>query len=156
LGLAAIEKAKAVGAKTRRERDFIDALLVFYTNYDNIPHAGRVQSYLKAIEAGAQPHPRDDEAQLFYRITRHVGASANDKTYSNQLKGAAILETVFARQPRHPGVAHYLIHLYDTPALAERGIDAARRYSEIAPAAPHAQHMPTHIFTRVGYWKESI
>jgi len=155
-GLTAIEKAKAVGAKTQRERDFIDALLVFYTDYDKIPHAARVQSYLKAIEAVAQRYPNDDEAQLFYGITLNVAASANDKTYSNQLKGAAILEKVFERQPRHPGVAHYLIHLYDTPALAERGIDAARRYSEIAPGAPHAQHMPTHIFTRVGYWKESI
>src|SRR5262249_28912688 len=86
----------------------------------------------------------------------NVAASPSDKTYSNQLKGAALLERVFRRQPRHPGVAHYLIHLYDTPALAEKGLDAAKRYSEIAPAAPHAQHMPTHIFTRVGYWKESI
>jgi tetratricopeptide (TPR) repeat protein len=156
LGLAAIEKAKAVGAKTERERDFIDALLVFYTGYDRIPHAARVQSYLKAMETVAQRYPDDDEAQLFYGIALNVAASPNDKTYANQLKGAAILEKVFARQPRHPGVAHYLIHLYDTPALAEKGIGAATRYSEIAPAAPHAQHMPSHIFTRVGYWKESI
>jgi tetratricopeptide (TPR) repeat protein len=156
LGLAAIEKAKAVGAKTQRERDFIDALLVYYTDYDKVPHPARVQSYLKAIEAVAQRYPDDDEAQLFYGITLNVAASPNDKTYSNQLKGAAILEKVFQRQPRHPGVAHYLIHLYDTPALAEKGINAATRYSEIAPAAPHAQHMPSHIFTRVGYWKESI
>jgi tetratricopeptide (TPR) repeat protein len=156
LGLAAIQKAKAVGAKTQRERDFIDALLVFYTDYDKIPHPARVQSYLKAIEAVAQRYPDDDEAQLFYGITLNVAASPNDKTYSNQLKGAAILEKVFQRQPRHPGVAHYLIHLYDTPVLAEKGIDAATRYSQIAPSAPHAQHMPSHIFTRVGYWKESI
>src|SRR6516162_8677591 len=155
-GLTAIEKAKAVGAKTQRERDFIDALLVFYTDYDKIPHAARVQSYLKAIEAVAQRYPNNDEAQLFYGITLNVAASANDKTYSNQLKGAAILEKVFERQPRHPGVAHYLIHLYDTPALADKGLNAAKRYSEIAPAAPHAQHMPSHIFTRVGYWNESI
>jgi len=156
LGLAAIQKAKAVGAKTQRERDFIEALLVFYTDYDKIPHGARVQSYLKAIEAVAQRYPQDDEAQLFYAITLNVAASPNDKTYSNQLKGAAILEEIFNRQPRHPGVAHYLIHLYDTPALAGKGIDAAKRYSEIAPAAPHAQHMPSHIFTRVGYWNESI
>jgi tetratricopeptide (TPR) repeat protein len=156
LGLAAIQKAKAVGAKTQRERDFIDALLVFYTDYDKVPHPARVQAYLKAIEAVAQRYPQDDEAQLFYGITLNVAASPNDKTYSNQLKGAAILETIFARQPFHPGVAHYLIHLYDTPALAEKGIGAAKRYSEIAPGAPHAQHMPSHIFTRVGYWKESI
>jgi tetratricopeptide (TPR) repeat protein len=156
LGLAALQKAKAVGAGTQRERDFIDALLVFYTDYDKIPHSARVQSYLKAIEKVAQRYPDDDEAQLFYGITLNVAASPNDKTYANQLKGAAILEKIFARQPRHPGVAHYLIHLYDTPALAERGLPAAKRYAEIAPAAPHAQHMPSHIFTRVGYWKESI
>jgi Tfp pilus assembly protein PilF len=156
LGLAALQKAKTVGAGTQRERDFIDALLVFYTDYDKISHGARVQAYLKAIEGVAQRYPDDDEAQLFYGITLNVAASPNDKTYANQLKGAAILEKIFARQPRHPGVAHYLIHLYDTPALAEKGIAAAKRYSEIAPAAPHAQHMPTHIFTRVGYWKESI
>jgi len=156
LGLAAIQKAKAVGAKTERERDFIDALLVFYTDYDKVAHGARVQSYLKAMETVAQRNPTDDEAQLFYAITLNVGASPNDKTYSNQLKGAAILEQIFKRQPRHPGVAHYLIHLYDSPALADKGIDAAKRYSEIAPAAPHAQHMPSHIFTRVGYWNESI
>ena len=156
LGLAAIEKAKAVGAKSQRERDFIDALLVFYTDYDKVPHGARVQAYLKAIEAVAQRYPEDDEAQLFYGITLNVAASPNDKTYSNQLKGAAILEKIFERQPRHPGVAHYLIHLYDTQALAEKGLTAAKRYSEIAPAAPHAQHMPSHIFTRVGDWSDSI
>jgi tetratricopeptide (TPR) repeat protein len=156
LGLAALQKAKAVGGGTQRERDFIDALLVFYTDYDKIQHAARVQAYLKAIETVAQRYPDDDEAQLFYGITLNVAASPSDKTFANQLKGAAILEKIFARQPRHPGVAHYLIHLYDTPALAEKGLPAAKRYSEIAPAAPHAQHMPTHIFTRVGYWKESI
>ena len=156
LGLAAIQKGKAVGANTQRERDFIDALLVFYTDYDKIAHGARVQAYLKAMEGVAHAYPQDDEAQMFYAITLNVAASPNDKTYSNQLKGAAILEPIFKRQPKHPGVAHYLIHLYDTPALAEKGIDAARRYSETAPAAPHAQHMPSHIFTRVGYWKDAI
>jgi tetratricopeptide (TPR) repeat protein len=156
LGLAAIQKGKAVGAKTQRERDFIDALLVFYTDYDKIAHGARVQAYLKAMEGVAQRYPQDDEAQMFYAITLNVAASPNDKTYANQLKGAAILEPIFKGQPQHPGVAHYLIHLYDTPALAEKGIAAAKRYSEIAPAAPHAQHMPSHIFTRVGYWKDAI
>ncbi len=156
LGLAALQKGKALGAKTQRERDYIDALLVLYTDYDKVPHGPRVQAYLKAMEAVAGRYPNDDEAQIFYAITLNVAASPNDKTYANQLKGAAILEPLFKRQPRHPGVAHYLIHLYDVPALAEKGIDAAKRYAEIAPAAPHAQHMPSHIFTRVGYWKESI
>jgi tetratricopeptide (TPR) repeat protein len=156
LGLAAIQKGKAVGAKTQRERDYIDALAVFYTDYDKVIHGARVQAYLKAMEALAQKYPNDDEAQIFYAITLNVAASPNDKTYANQLKGAAILEPIFKRQPRHPGVAHYLIHLYDTPALAEKGLDAAKRYAGIAPAAPHAQHMPSHIFTRVGAWNGSI
>lgn len=155
-GLAAIEKGKAVGAKTPRERDYLEALAVFYTDYDKVPHGARVQKYLKAMEALAQKYPNDDEAQIFYAITLNVAASANDKTYANQLKGAAILDPIFRRQPRHPGVAHYLIHLHDTPALAEKGLEAARRYAGIAPAAPHAQHMPSHIFTRVGAWKDSI
>ena len=99
-------------------------------------------------------YPTDDEAQIFYAITLNVAASPNDKTYANQLKGAGILEPIFKRQPRHPGVAHYLIHLYDTPALADKGLEAAKRYAGIAPAAPHAQHMPSHIFTRVGAWNE--
>src|SRR3954463_9477551 len=140
LGLAAIQKGKEVGAKTQRERDYIDALAVMYTDYDKLPHGTRVQTYLKAMEALAARYPDDDEAQMFYAITLNVAASPNDKTYANQLKGAAILEPIFKRQPRHPGVAHYLIHLYDTPDLADRGLDAARRYAKIAPAAPHAQH----------------
>jgi tetratricopeptide (TPR) repeat protein len=155
-GLAALEKAKALGAKSQRERDYIDALLVFYTDHDKVDHRTRVQAYLKAIEAVAQRYPEDDEAQIAYAITLNVAALPADKSYANQLKGASILEPIFRRQPHHPGVAHYLIHLYDYPPIAEKGLDAARRYSEIAPAAPHAQHMPSHIFTRVGYWKESI
>jgi hypothetical protein len=156
LGLAALEKGKALGAKTPRERDYIDALLVFYTDHGNIDHRSRVQAYLKAVEALAQRYPEDDEAQIAYAITLNVAASPADKSYANQLKGASILDPIFKRQPHHPGVAHYLIHLYDYPPIAEKGLDAAKRYSEIAPAAPHAQHMPSHIFTRVGYWKESI
>ncbi len=156
LGLAAIQSAKALGAKTQRERDYIDAMAVMYVDYDKTTHAERVQAYLKAMEALAAKYPADDEAQIFYAITLNVAASPGDKTYANQLKGAAILEPIFKRQPRHPGVAHYLIHLYDYPAIAEKGLDAAGRYAKIAPAAPHAQHMPSHIFTRVGYWKESI
>jgi tetratricopeptide (TPR) repeat protein len=156
LGLAALQKGKAIGAKTQRERDYIDALLAFYADYDKIDHRTRVQSFLKAEEAVAARYPDDDEAQIAYAITLNVAASPGDKTYANQLKGASILEPIFKRQPQHPGVAHYLIHLYDYPPIAEKGLDAAQRYSKIAPAAPHAQHMPSHIFTRVGYWKESI
>ncbi len=156
LGLAAIEKAKALGAKTARERDYIDALAVMYADFDKTTHQARVQSYLKAMEALAAKYPDDDEAQIFYAITLNVAASPGDKTYANQLKGAAILEPIWQRQPQHPGIAHYLIHLYDYPAIAAKGLPAALRYAKIAPNAPHAQHMPSHIFTRVGYWKESI
>jgi tetratricopeptide (TPR) repeat protein len=154
--LAAIEKGKAVGAKSERERDYIDALAVLYTGYDKVDYRTRLQAYLKAMEALAAKYPDDEEAQIYYAITLNVSASPADKTYAQQLKGAAILEPIFKRQPQHPGVAHYLIHLYDYPPIADHGLDAARRYAAIAPGAPHAQHMPSHIFTRVGYWKESI
>jgi Tfp pilus assembly protein PilF len=155
-GLAALQKANAVGAKTPRENEFIGALAAFYTDYDKVDHRARLQAYLKAMEALAQHYPQDDEAQIYYALALDVAASPADKTYANQLKAAAILEGIFKRQPQHPGVAHYLIHSYDYPPIAEKGLDAATRYSKIAPTAPHAQHMPSHIFTRVGYWKESI
>src|SRR5947207_7011902 len=108
------------------------------------------------MEQPAQRYTDDDEAQIHYALSPNTSASPADKTYANQLKGAAILEPIARRQPQHPGVSHYLIHLYDYPPIAEKGLDAARRYAKIAPAAAHAQHMPSHIFTRVGYWQESI
>jgi len=156
LGLSAIGKAKEIGAKSERERDYIDALSVMYVDYDKLPQQARVQSYLKKMEELAAKYPDDDEAQIFYAITLNVAASPADKTYANQLKGAAILEPIWQRQPMHPGVAHYLIHLYDYPPIAAKGLPAALSYAKIAPQAPHAQHMPSHIFTRVGYWKESV
>ena len=155
-GLAAIEKAKAIGAKTERERDYIDALTLMYADYDKLTHAQRIRSYLAAMEQLAAKYPNDDEAQIFYAITLNTSASPADKTYAQQLKGAAILEPIWQRQPQHPGIAHYLIHLYDYPAIADKGLTAAKRYAQIAPAAPHAQHMPSHIFTRVGYWQDSV
>ena len=154
--LAAIEKAQAIGAKTERERMFIDALALLYKDYDKVEYRPRLLKYRDAMAALAQKYPDDDETQIFYAITLNVSASPADKTYAQQLKGAAILEPIWKRQPQHPGIAHYLIHLYDYPALAEKGLPAADRYAKIAPAAPHAQHMPSHIYTRVGYWKQSI
>lgn len=156
LGLAAIQKAQAIGAKTERERDYINALALMYVDHDKIGHTPRIQAFLKALEALAAKYPDDDEAQIAYSITLNTSASPADKTYAQQLKGAALLEPISKRLPQHPGVTHYLIHLYDYPATAERGLDAANRYAKIAPAAPHAQHMPSHIYTRVGYWKESV
>ena len=155
-GAAAIAKGQSVSAKTQRERDYIDALAVMYADYDKVDHRTRILAYAKAMEQLAQRYPNDDEAQIHYALSLNTSASPADKTYANQLKGAGILEPIFARQPQHPGVAHYLIHLYDYPPIAEKGLNAARLYAKIAPDAAHAQHMPSHIFTRVGYWQESI
>src|SRR6478736_6662066 len=155
-GLAAITKAKEVGAASPRERDYIDALMVMYADYDKIPHAQRMRALRDAQALVAAKYPDDDEAQIAYAITLNTSADLNDKTYSQQSKGAAILEPISKRLPQHPGVTHYLIHLYDYPATSQKGLEAANRYAKIAPAAPHAQHMPSHIYTRVGYWKESI
>jgi len=155
-GAAMIAKGKSVGAKTQRERDYLDALGVMYADYEKVDHRTRIVAYANAMEQLALRYPKDDEAQIHYALALNTSASPADKTYANQLKGAALLEPISKRQPQHPGVVHYLIHLYDYPAIAEKGLDAARRYAKIAPAAPHAQHMPSHIFTRVGYWKESI
>jgi tetratricopeptide (TPR) repeat protein len=127
-----------------------------YADYDKVDHRTRIVAYAKAMEQLALRYPQDDEAQIHYALALNTSASAADKTYANQLKGASILEPIAIRQPQHPGVAHYLIHLYDYPPIAEKGLDAARRYAKIAPAAAHAQHMPSHIFTRVGYWRDSI
>src|SRR6266480_1851690 len=155
-GADAIAKGKSVGAKTQRERDYLDALSAMYADYDKVDHRTRMQAYAKAMEQLAQRYPNDDEAQIYYALALNTSASPADKSYANQLKGAAILEPIAKSQPQHPGVAHYLIHLYDYPPIAEKGLDAARRYANVAPASAHAQHMPSHIFTRVGYWKESI
>lgn len=155
-GLAAITKAREVGAKTERERDYIDALMAMYADYDNIPHAQRMRALRDKQALIAAKYSDDDEAQIAYAITLNTSADLNDKTYAQQTRGAAILEPLSVRLPKHPGVTHYLIHLYDYPATAHKGLDAANRYAKIAPAAPHAQHMPSHIYTRVGYWKESI
>ena len=155
-GLAAIQKAKAMGAKTERERDYVDALMLMYADHDKLSHVQRIRAFRDAQEKLAAKYPDDDEAQIAYAITLNTSASPADKTYAQQTKGAAILEPISKRLPQHPGVTHYLIHLYDYPATAEKGLDAANRYAKIAPAAPHAQHMPSHIYTRVGYWKELI
>ena len=154
--LAALQQAKALGAKSQRERDYIDALALLYTDYEKVPYRPRLVAYLKAMETLAQRYPQDVEAQIAYAITLQVSAPPTDKTYAQQLKGVAILEPISQRLPQHPGVTHYLIHLYDYPELANKGLDAANRYAKIAPDAPHAQHMPSHIYTRVGYWKESV
>ena len=155
-GWAAVERAKAAGAKTQRERDYIAAIETFYKDADTVEHRTRALAYRQAMEQLAARYPDDREAAVFYALALNATALPTDKTYADQLRAAGILEKVFAAEPQHPGVAHYLIHSYDYPPIAEKGLTAARRYASIAPAAPHALHMPSHIFTRRGYWGESI
>jgi tetratricopeptide (TPR) repeat protein len=156
LGAGTVARAKSMGAKTQRELDYIAAIEVFYKDHDKVDHRTRAVAYEKAMEALAARYPQDREAAIFYALALNITLNPNDKTYANQLKAAAILDPVFKQQPDHPGVAHYLIHSYDFPPIADKGLEAARRYATIAPSAPHAQHMPSHIFTRLGYWQESI
>jgi hypothetical protein len=155
-GGEAVERAKAVGGKTAREQQYIAAIEAFYKDAGKLDHRTRALAYEKAMEQLSLRYQEDREAAVFYALALNATASPNDKTYANQLRATAILEGVFEEQPDHPGVAHYLIHSYDYPPLADRGLDAARRYAKIAPSAPHALHMPSHIFTRLGLWQESI
>jgi tetratricopeptide (TPR) repeat protein len=155
-GAAAVERAKAAGARTPRERDYIAAIGVFYRDHDTVDHRTRALAYEQAMAALARQHPADSEATIFYALALNVTLDPGDKTYTNQLEAASLLEPIFAAQTDHPGVAHYLIHSYDFPPLAAKGLAAARRYAGIAPSAPHALHMPSHIFTRLGHWQESI
>ena len=155
-GAAAVGRARGAGAKSQRELDYIAAIEVFYKDHDKVDHRTRAVAYEKAMEQLSARYPDDREAAIFYAIALNATAVATDKTYAQQLKAAGILERVFREQPDHPGAAHYLIHSYDYPAIADKGLVAARRYATIAPSAPHAQHMPSHIFTRRGYWQDSI
>ncbi|HJY88336.1 MAG TPA: hypothetical protein VKE24_15995 [Candidatus Acidoferrales bacterium] len=155
LAQAAIDKGRKIGAKTERERDYLEAVAAYYEDFANRPERARQLARAKAYESLAAKYPDDDEAQIFYALYLAATQTASDQTYSAYLKAAVILEKQFAKHPDHPGVAHYLIHSYDAPPLAARGVPAARRYADIAPDAPHALHMPSHIFTRVGAWADS-
>ncbi len=152
---AAIDEGRRIGAKSERERDYLEAVAVYYKDFGTRPERERQLARAKAYEALAQRYPADDEAQIFYSLYNAGTQTLADQTFSAYLKSAGILETMFAKYPEHPGVAHYLIHSYDAAPLAQKGLTAARRYAQIAPASPHALHMPSHIFTRVGAWQES-
>ena len=153
---AAIDEGRRIGAKTERERGYIEAVAAYYQDFATRPEKERQASRAKAYEALAQRYPADDEAQIFFALYLAGTQTQADQTYAAYLKAAAILEDEFKKYPDHPGVAHYLIHSYDAPPIADKGLIAARRYAGIAPAAPHALHMPSHIFTRVGAWQESV
>jgi hypothetical protein len=155
-GRESAERGKTVGARTERERAYLTAVGKLYTDDESTPQRTRLIAYRDAMGKVAAKYPDDHEAQIFYALAVAASEDPADKTYAGRLKAGAILEKLFEEEPTHPGLAHYIIHTYDVPALAGRGLEAARRYSEIAPDAPHALHMPSHTFTRAGYWQESI
>jgi hypothetical protein len=157
-GTGAIQRALATGAKTERERDYIDALAVFYNEWQTVDHATRTKAYEQALAKVCERHPDDDEAAIFHALQLvAIGyLDPTDKTYAWQKKGGEILNAVLPRHQNHPGVAHYIIHSVDYPSIAELGLKAAHAYAKIAPDSPHALHMPSHIFTRLGLWDDSI
>jgi len=155
-GQDAIARANRAGARTERERGYIAAAAELYRDPEHRDQQTRVLAYRDAMATLAAGHAEDMEASIFYALALAQAVPPTDKTYADLLKAGDILEKLFATHPDHPGLAHYIIHSYDVPALAPRALEAARRYARIAPSAPHALHMPSHTFTRMGYWQESI
>jgi len=155
-GAAAAERASARPAPTRREQGFIAAAAALYRNAGTTSNAVRLQAYADTMARVRRDHPGDTEIAIFYALSLVATAPRTDTTFAQQKRAAAILSPLFARNPDHPGLAHYIIHSNDSPRLATLGLDAARRYARIAPSAPHAQHMPSHIFVRLGLWDETV
>src|SRR6202163_1596971 len=155
-GSAAVQKGILAGARTQREKDYIAAIGAFYKDSEKLDHRTRALAYEKAMEQLYLRYPQDHEAVVFYALALLGTAVPTDKTFANQKKAGEILNRVLLSEPDHPGVAHYLIHSFDYPALAPLALAAARSYAKIAPSSPHALHMPSHIFTRLGLWQESI
>src|SRR5512134_2875069 len=153
---AALDDARAADLKTQRERDYVEAVSVFLRDRDKLDFPTRMNAFVEGMAKLAASYSDDTEASILSALILSANFDPKDKTYANQLKAAKILEPLFQAQPQHPGAAHYLIHSYDYPPIAKKGVRAARSYSKIAPDAPHALHMPSHVFTRVGAWKESI
>jgi hypothetical protein len=153
---AALEAARAAGLKSQREKDYVEAVAAFVRDHDKLDHRTRLQAYDEAMAQLAARYPDDKEAAILSALVTSANFNPADKTYANQLKAARILEPLAKSDPDHPGVAHYLIHSYDYPAIAKHGVEAAKLYAKIAPDAAHALHMPSHIFTRLGLWRESI
>jgi tetratricopeptide (TPR) repeat protein len=156
-GRAAVERARTAGAGSKREQDYIDAIATFYRDSDRLDHKTRALAYSAAMERLHKSYPEDDEAAVFYALSLvAVGTMDDDATFAREKQAAAILNRILGENAEHPGVAHYLIHSFDYPPLAELALPAAQRYAGIAPDSAHAQHMPSHIFTRLGLWDESI
>ena len=156
-GAEEVRRAAIAGsAASPRERQYIEAIGSYYLDWSHTPAGVRAQHYAAAMAEVAKANPTDDEAQIFYALSLLATASPFDRTHANQKQAAAILEPLWKLEPQHPGIAHYLIHAYDSTELAQRGLGPARAYSKIAPSAPHALHMPSHIFTRLGLWQDSV
>jgi len=155
-GRQTIRRGQSLGARTEREQAYILAVSKLYADFEKTPELTRLLAYRDAMAEVAFHYPQDHEASIFYALALAASEQPSDKTYASRLKAGAILETLFAQEPEHPGLAHYIIHTYDVPPLAARALPAAERYSAIAPDAPHALHMPSHTFTRIGYWQDSI
>jgi tetratricopeptide (TPR) repeat protein len=155
-GLAEVNKAKKMHSTDDRERGYISAVDAFYSGSKRRDFHDRAVAYTKVMETNYRRHPEDREGAAFYALALLASAPDQDTTFANQKKAGAILEALFAEEPNHPGIAHYIIHSYDSPQLAEMGLPAARAYAKIAPAAPHALHMPSHIFARLGLWQDDI
>jgi hypothetical protein len=151
-----IERAGGLETNSERERKFIEALGDLYHDADSVPYRTRALNYERAMSAIASQNSADVEAQVFYALALLANASPSDKTHSKQKQAASLLEPLNRSHPQHPGIPHYLIHAYDNAELAPKGLQAAKAYSKIAPSAPHALHMPSHIFTRLGLWDDSI
>ncbi len=155
-GVEAVAKARAAGAKTERERDYIEAVGAYYKDADRLDHRARALAFEAAMESVFAKYKDDREAGIFYALAILGTVTSDDKTYAAQKKAAAILNRILPEAPEHPGIAHYLIHSFDYPPLAALALPAARSYAKIASDAPHALHMPSHIFTRLGLWEDSI
>jgi tetratricopeptide (TPR) repeat protein len=156
-GLEEVHQAKTTdGPTTPREKAYIAAIAAFYSDSKKLDHDARAKAYSDAMKKVYETYPVDHEAAVFYALSLLASEPHDDATFANRKLAAAILEKLFATEPDHPGVAHYLIHAYDKPQLAQLGLPAARRYAQVAPAAPHALHMPSHIFARVGLWQDDI
>jgi tetratricopeptide (TPR) repeat protein len=156
-GLDEVHEAKTTdGPITAREKAYIAAIAAFYSDSKKLDHEARAKAYSDAMKNVYETYPDDHEAAVFYALSLLASEPPEDATFANRRQAAAILEKLFATEPDHPGVAHYLIHAYDKPQLAQLGLPAARRYAQVAPASPHALHMPSHIFARVGFWQDDI
>ncbi len=155
-GLALVQKGQQIGAKTQRERDYLNALARFYQNYSTSSFEVRVEAYSNAMAKLHEKYPGDHNAAAFYALSLLAAAPPHDPTFANEKKALAILNQQFVLVPDNPGVAHYIIHSCDSPQMAAQGLKAAERYGQIAPSAPHAAHMPSHIFARLGMWQEDI